>query len=59
VPDVIEYDGAGAAGKGCLPGNDLIEHGAEGEEVAATIEFPHRELVGGHVGDGATACRGW
>ena len=35
------------------PGRHLVEHGAEGEQIGALVEFFAARLLRRHVGDGA------
>ena len=46
VQDVVEDDGAGSARKRLLACSHLVEHAAEGEEVASSIKFLAARLLG-------------
>ena len=55
VEDALQrlVDAAGL--KGVEAGQQLVEQGGEGPEVAAAVDFQLLELLGGHVADGAAA----
>jgi hypothetical protein len=46
VQNVVEDDGAGSARKRLLACSHLVEHAAEGEEVASSIKFLSTRLLG-------------
>ncbi len=47
-----DHEGAGA-GEGALAGEHLVEHGAEGVDVGASVDPFTADALGGHVGRGA------
>ena len=49
VEDGLEDDGGGAPVEGALPGRKLVEHGAEGEEIAPGVERLPAGLLRRHV----------
>ena len=58
VQDGVEDDGGGVAAEGNDAGGHLVQHSAEGEQVAAGIEFLALGLLRRHVGDRADGRAG-
>src|SRR5580704_8269194 len=58
IEDRVEDEARGIAAEGQRAGSHFVEHGAEGKEVGARIEFLAANLLWGHVGDGTERAAG-